>query len=372
MKVSRRFRILHLLTSLAPGGAETNLLALLRHFDHNRFQHAVAFGGGGTLEPEYSKTEVQLLQLWPQPLCLRSQLAIPSMLRQLEEYAPDLIHSHLDVPNLLGLAAKHRLKCRLVLHFHGLGIIPRRMLPGRSISQWVWNQISRIYRHCDRAIPICSYQIPFLNRLGMRGGQIALIPNGITLEGAPKAASSQHDGYRFVNVASFGQAKNHSLLVRAFQRVSHELPLARLTLVGDGPMRPTVEQQVEALGLKDQISFMGMRRDVPDILAENHCFVLSSRWELQPITILEAMRASLPVIATNVGGVSDTVVDGVSGILVKPDDEKHLAQAMLSLATKPERSIELGTNGLKIVAERFSNVLVARKIEDEYLDLLKS
>jgi glycosyltransferase involved in cell wall biosynthesis len=246
------------------------------------------------------------------------------------------------------------------------------MLPGRSISQLLWNGIAQTYRHCDRVIAICSYQIPFLNKLGMRGEQIVLIPNGITLENSPKAASPQYGEYRFVNVASFGQAKNHGLLVRAFQRVSHKLPLAHLTLVGDGPLRPSVEQQVEALGLQDQISFMGVRRDVPEILAQNHCFVLSSRWELQPITILEAMRANLPVIATNVGGVSDTVVDGVSGILVNPDDEKSLSHAMLSLAKQPERGFGFGANGSRMAADRFSNVLVARKIEDEYFALLNN
>lgn len=371
MKELKRIRVLHLLTSLAPGGAETNLLALLPHFDRERFEHGVAFGGGGALEKEFARVGVPLVRLSPQPLCLRSLLKMPPILKRIEEFAPNIIHSHLDLANLIGLATQHKLKCRLVLHFHGQGIIPRRLLPGRDLSQCLWNGMARFYRHCDRAIAICSYQLPFLDKLGMRGEQVALIPNGITLGGLSKAARPQYDGYRFVSVASFGQAKNHELLVRAFHRVSSELPQAHLALVGDGPLRSVVEQQVSALGLWDQITFMGVRRDVPDILASSHCFVLSSRWELQPITILEAMRAGLPVISTEVGGVADTVADGVSGLLVKPGDEAGLARAMLALATQPERGLAMGESGLRLARERFSNALVAKKIEAEYVSVLR-
>jgi glycosyltransferase involved in cell wall biosynthesis len=370
MKEPKRIRVLHLLTSLAPGGAQTNLLALLRHFDHDRFAHSVAFGGGGALEMEFSQVGVPLVRLWPRPLSLGSLLAIPAMLRRIKENAPDIIHSHLDLPNAIGLAAKRALGCKLVLHFHGNGIIPQKEMPGGSTNHWIWGLLIRTYRHCDRAIAICSYQLPFLDRLGMRGKQVALIPNGIIIEGAPKTASPEQDGYQFVNVARFFPEKDHDLLVRAFHRVSRELPQARLALVGDGPLRLTVEQQVQALGLQDRITFTGVRRDVPEILAASHCFVLSSRWELHPITILEAMRAGLPVIATEVGGVADTVADGVSGLLVVPGDEAGLAHAMLTLATHPAQGIAMGSIGLQIVREQFSNLLMARRIEAEYLAVL--
>jgi len=370
MKETTRFKVLHLLTSLAPGGAETNLLALLRHFDHERFEHAIGFGGGGALEAEFARTGVPLLRLWPRPLSASLLLALPKMVQRIEAYAPDLIHAHLDLPSLLGLAAKYRLGCRLVLHFHGFGIIPQKELPGRGMKYWFWGLLYRTFRHCDRAIAICSYQIPFLHKLGMPAEKVVLIPNGITLEDTPKTTSQKRDGYQFVNVARFFPQKDHDLLVRAFHRVSRELPQARLALVGDGPLRPAVEQQADTLGLRDQTTFMGVRRDVPEILAASHCFVLSSRWELHPVTILEAMRAGLPVIATEVGGVPDTVVDGVSGFLVQPGDEAGLARAMLTLATHPERGKAMGENGLRLAQERFSNALVAKRIEAEYLAVL--
>lgn len=370
MKRRKRIRVLHLLPALAPGGAETNLLALLRHFDHERFEHAVGFGGGGVLETEFSRTGVQLLRLWPGVIDLRSLLALPAMLKRIAGYAPDLIHSHLDVTNLLGLAAKHRLKCGLVIHLHGFSIVPQKEWPGRGPNYLIWGLLNRTFRFCDRAIAICSYQLPFLDRSGIPGAQVALIPNGITLEGAPRATNKPNGAYQFVHVARFDPQKDHDLLVKAFQRVSRELPQARLVLVGDGPLRAAVEQQVEALNLADKVTFLGVRRDVPEILAASHCFVLSSAWELHPITILEAMRAGLPVIATAVAGVVDTVADGRSGLLVKPGDEAGLADAMLDLATYPERGFAMGASGLRLAKEKFSNALVAKKIEAEYLAVL--
>jgi glycosyltransferase involved in cell wall biosynthesis len=368
--LKRRFRVLHLIISLAPGGAETNLLELLRHFDHERFQHAVAFNYGGVLENEYTRTGIPLLRLFPASLSYASIRTIPATLRWINKFAPDIIHSHLDFTNVVGLVAKPILNCRLMFHFHGNGIVPPQELPKSSMNHHLWYSIKRIYRYSDRAIAVCSAQLPLLKKLGMPREKIALIPNGITLAGAPKISGRDFNIYRFINIANFSVVKNHQLLINAFHYVSRMLPQARLSLVGEGPLRPARELQVQALSLCDKVRFMGVRRDIPDILASSHCFVLSSRWELHPITILEAMRAGLPVIATKVGGVTDTVADGISGMLVDSGDEVALARAMLTLATRPERGLAMGARGLRLVQERFDNQTVAKRIEAEYLAIL--
>ena len=112
MKRTKRIRVLHLLTSPYTGGAETNLLALLRHFDRDRFEHAVAFGGSGQLEAEFERLGVTLIRLSRRPLCIKSVVEIPKMVRQIREYGPEIIHSHLDLPNVLGLVAKRLLGLR--------------------------------------------------------------------------------------------------------------------------------------------------------------------------------------------------------------------------------------------------------------------
>jgi glycosyltransferase involved in cell wall biosynthesis len=367
-----RVRILHLLSSLAPGGAETNLLALLPHFDGTRYEHAVAFGGGGELEKDFLKAGFRLVRLSQKPISLRSVLETPGILKVIKGYSPDIIHSHLDGPNIMGLIAKWALKCKLVLHFHGLGIIPRQLLPGRGLTQDLFNSIAHAYRYCDHAIALCAFQLPFLKKIGINSGKIALIPNGINLNGGLRIEKQTKDiYYRFVNVARFFPEKNHNLLLRVFYEVVREVSRARLILAGDGPLRPSIEKQAKALGIDDKVSFLGVRNDVPQILVDCDCFVLPSLWELHPITILEAMRAGLPVIASNVGGVADTVTDGVSGFLVKAGDEQGLTRAMLHLASEPELGRKMGAEGLHTVKEKFSNAVVTQKIESVYRTVLR-
>jgi glycosyltransferase involved in cell wall biosynthesis len=372
MKSMERIKILHLLSSLAPGGAETNLLSLLPHFDETRYEHAVAFGGGGELEKDFQRAGVRLVKLSQKPISLKSALEAPAILKVIKDYSPAIIHSHLDGPNIIGLMAKWVLKCKLVLHFHGFGIIPRKNLPGRAMNHYLWNGIAHIYRYCNHAIAICTFQLPFLKTLGFTNGKIALIPNGINYDDILLGMDKdKHDYYRFVNVARFFPQKDHDLLMRAFYSIVHEVPCARLVLVGDGPLRPDIEKQAKALGIDDKVTFLGVRKDIPQILADCDCFVLPSLWELHPITILEAMRAGLPVIASDVGGVADTVADGVSGFLVKAGDEQSLTKAMIRLASEPELGRRMGTEGFRMVKEQFSNSLVAQKIESAYRTVLR-
>jgi glycosyltransferase involved in cell wall biosynthesis len=367
-----KIRVLHLLTSLAPGGAETNLLALLSHFDETRYEHAVAFGGGGELEKDFLRAGFRLVKLSQKPISLRSTLEAPAILKVIRGYSPDIIHSHLDGPNIIGLIAKRALKCKLVLHFHGLGIIPRKLLPGRGLTQDLFNGIAYAYRYCDHAIALCTFQLLFLKKVGINSRKVALIPNGINLNSSLRIEKQTKDiYYRFVNVARFFPEKNHDLLLRVFCKVVREVSHTRLILVGDGPRRPSIEKQAKALGIDDKVSFLGVRKDIPQILADCDCFVMPSLWELHPITILEAMRAGLPVIATDVGGVADTVTDGTSGFLVKAGDEQGLTRTMIRLASEPEFGRRMGAEGLHIVKEKFSNAMVTQKIESVYRTVLR-
>lgn len=366
----RRIKVLHLLTSLAPGGAETNLLALLKHFDHKRFEHAVAFGGGGALEEEFLKTGVKLIPLSNKSLTFRACLNFDKKIRKIKGFCPDIIHSHLDIPNVLGLIAKYFLKTKLVLHFHGLGIIPLSKLPGRSLNHLFWNLIAKTYSFCDKAISICSFQVPFITQIGINENDIVMIPNGITLSDNSEVGIRPDKKYCFVNVARFFPQKDHDLLIMAFQKANLVNPNIRLLLVGDGPLREECQRKVNSLGLSDKIDFLGVRRDIPEILSSSSCFVLSSKWELHPITILEAMRAALPVIATKVGGIPDTITENETGLLIDPNDVDGLASAMINLSTNPELSCQMGCKGLEKLNSMFSNKLVSQKIEKIYTSVI--
>lgn len=368
----KRIKVLHLLTSLGPGGAETNLLALMKHFDSDRFEHAVAFGGGGVLQDEFSKSGVKLIPLSSKPISIRSLLNIPKMIRLISLYSPDVIHSHLDWANVVGLVAKCILNTKLVLHFHGLGIVPKHKLPGRTKMHWVIYSIAHVYRYCDKAIAICDYQLPFLKALNIQEDKLSMIPNGINIENDVHLSidGNLNKQYTFINVARFSMEKNHKLLINAFSRICKEIDNVKLQLVGDGPLRQEIEAHVSQKGINNYVEILGVRRDVHKLLNESDCFVLSSNWELHPITILEAMRSNLPVIATDVGGVSCTVANNTSGILVKPENEDELFRAMFYLATNIQTGHEMGIRGGNILRASYLNEMVSKKVESIYLTLV--
>lgn len=229
MKEKQRIRVLHLLTSLRPGGAETNLLGLMHHFDHTRFEQAIAYGDGGELEQEFSETGANLIKLSDYPLALRSIANYRATVRKIAEYQPDIIHTHLDIPNVLGLIGGYITGARVLLHFHGFGIFYKVLSTNSRLESLLWWMLSRSYRYCDRALAICDYQWPYLQRVGIAGQKIRKIPNGITIDEIgvrPAVLESicSKDTYCFVNAARFHQQKNHKLLISAFSEVSKLLP----------------------------------------------------------------------------------------------------------------------------------------------------
>jgi glycosyltransferase involved in cell wall biosynthesis len=123
--------------------------------------------------------------------------------------------------------------------------------------------------------------------------------------------------------------------------------------VGEGPARAAVESEIGRLGLDAFVALTGDRDDVPELLATSDVFVLSSRSEGGPISVLEAMAAGLPVVASDVGGVREQVDEGVSGLLVPAGDPAALAAALERVLGDPQLRRDLGAAGRGLVRERF-------------------
>ena len=376
MSNKKKPRVLHILSSLKAGGAETNLLSLMQYFDQEKFEHAVAYGGeGGELEEEFSSLNINLIKLSDRQLSLRGLIKITGIIGKIVDYKPDIIHAHLDIPNVYGLLAGYVTGAKVILHFHGFGILYKELAGFSKLDKLIWWMLSRSYRYCDCAFSICDFQLPYLKRAGIAKQKIRKIKNGITIEqknGLPMALDElKHDNaYCFVNVARFHKQKNHEILIMAFSDVVKHYPNAYLVLAGDGPLYSKIEKRVNELGLQDKVSLLGMRRDIPNILASCNCFVQASGWELSPITLLEAMLAKMPVIATNVGGVSEIVTDQESGLLIDTNNITSLTEAMIYMATHSQHADKMGTCGYEKVVNELSNSGVAKNIEDVYMDIV--
>ena len=141
-----------------------------------------------------------------------------------------------------------------------------------------------------------------------------------------------HDNFVFVNVASHTDVKNQAMLLNAFAKAAKRRNGIRLRLIGDGPNRQALEQQAKALGIFDYVEFLGIRHDVPELLAKSDVFVLSSDTEGMPLSILEAFAAGLPVLSTDVSGSRDVVENGINGFIVPIGDAAEMADKMVCFA----------------------------------------
>ena len=179
------------------------------------------------------------------------------------------------------------------------------------------------------------------------------------------------DAYVVITICRLFRPRDFGTLLTAFRDVTEALSSAHLLIVGDGPLRTEVENQVQALQLASSVHLLGMRRDVPRLLQGANVLVLSSRgWEGLPLTVLEAMASALPVIASDVGGTREAVQEGETGYLYLPGDAATLARLMLKLARDPALGAELGRNGLTRVREHFDVTRMVKETAALYEQLV--
>jgi len=179
------------------------------------------------------------------------------------------------------------------------------------------------------------------------------------------------DAFVITTICRLYRPRDFQTLLHAFRYVQDALPHAHLLIVGDGPFRAQIEQLVESLALGSHVYLLGMRRDVPRILRATDVFVLSSQgWEGLPLTVLEAMASSLPVVASDVGGTQEAVIDGQTGYLFPPGNVAALARHLQTLANDPALAQQMGQRGLARVNEFFTAQHMARETAALYGQLL--
>ncbi len=185
-----------------------------------------------------------------------------------------------------------------------------------------------------------------------RPDQYRVIHNGIDLE--PFARDPRPRPGRIVFVGRLRSPKRVDLALEALRRLRTAVPEATLDVAGDGPLRGELEQLASRLGVADRVRFLGSRSDLPGLLLDAQCLVLASDYEGCPLSVLEAMAAGVPVVATSVGGISELVVDGETGTLTPPGDAERLATALREVLSPPGRARLLGESGRARARRLFS------------------
>jgi glycosyltransferase involved in cell wall biosynthesis len=159
------------------------------------------------------------------------------------------------------------------------------------------------------------------------------------------------------------------VLLHATKALVEEFPALRVLIAGEGDEREELQDLTGELGLQDTITFLGVRTDVPDVLAALDVAVSSSDFEGSPLSVMEYMEAARPVVATRVGGVPDLIDDGVHGRLVAPQDPAAFAAAVAELLRDPERARQMGSRGRERRREEFDIEVMVRRLEALYEEL---
>lgn len=292
--------------------------------------------------------------------------------RIIRDTGVDVLHTH-DWGVFLesGLAAMVRRKVVCVHTVHGpymsygSGVAARLKRTLRHfLEKWVALRFSCI---CPVSDMIGEY---IISDIGIPRKRVSTVHNGIEQGGGEPIAQGAHGDkpIRLIAVGRLAAVKNYSLLLRAVAKLRQKQPGVELVMVGDGPLRAQLERETASLGLQDLVRFTGFCDQVDQLLGQADIFVVSSDYEGISIAMLEAMRAGLPVIATRVGGVPETVVDGETGWLVPPADEAALAGAISTLAADAACRKRMGLAGRDRVRQEFSVDAMLKKYSTIYRD----
>lgn len=371
-KVNQRIKIVYVIGQLTIGGTERQLLALLQNLDIQRFEPYVI-----CLSDEQMLLQEQFSQLMlPVYILGRDRKGrlrtLWDMYLLLRKISPDLVHVFSYALRAAIPASKLVGKSKLIVSFR---TDPKRWVT--FFDRLLINTTNLILENSTGAM--LSYQA-ISQHSSIPPGKV--VYNGIDLPLFDKAMQSEIDpfirtlpGQRYpiiCAVSTLRPVKHLSLLIEAFALLQKRLPKVCLWIVGDGEEREKLEILASDLGVKSSIFFCGIRKDVPTILSKASLGVLSSKHEGFPNVILEYMSACLPVVATDVGGNREVVVDGQTGLLIPFGDPHALADAMLYFLQNPDVARQFGEAGRRRVEENFTIERMVRETESIYEKLMES
>jgi len=307
---------------------------------------------------------------------------------------PLKIRSEVDMRAVLRLAAAmKRRKCRLV-HFHdahslavgsaaaSLAKVPLRVISRRVDFPLKNNVLSRkkYTKDIDLILAISQGVKTALVKSGLDSSLIKVVPSGIDYTPFEEAASSDYlrrelsltqEDFLVGIVAHLADHKGHKYLIEASRILRDKAPRIKIIIVGDGPLQLKLNRQVKEIQVEDMVFFLGFREDIPQILASLDLFVLSSKLEGMGTSIMDAMACRLPVVATEVGGIPEVVVNEQTGLLVPPKKPAALAAAIMRIYENRELAEQLGSRGYEVVHSKFSAAAMAAKIIAIYERLAK-
>jgi glycosyltransferase involved in cell wall biosynthesis len=376
-----KIRVLQIVTTTI-GGAGEHLLLLSKGLDRNRFEVTVAFSPGMPLDPEFEKAGLRVVHL---PMdrsasILTNLKGFFQLLALMRRERFDIVQTHTSVAGLLGRVTAKMTRVPIVIH----------MLHAYSFHDYVPAARRWLFLRIERALDlITDHYIAGSDAIRNKGissrvmapERVRRIYYALDPQHLDSQESVDPEALRREVGAGAGEdvvgligrlelQKGVTYFLEAAVEISRARPGTRFVVVGDGPLRTSLEEEARRLGLAERVYFLGWRVDMMEVLRGIDVLVLSSLWEAFGIVNLEAMAWSKPVVATAVEGIPEVVEDGVTGLLVPPCDPHALARATLEILGDEELRARMGAAGRRRVEAVFGAGQMIEEHERLYLQLL--
>jgi glycosyltransferase involved in cell wall biosynthesis len=362
---SRPWRIAQVITrSDTIGGAHVHVRDLCLALRQRGHDVTVLVGGNGPFVEELARCSIPFRLL---PALVRrihpwhDAAAVLQLRRVLRELRPDLVSTHSSKAGWLGRIAARSLGIPVIYTAHGWPFTPG----ARGIGPRLYKFAERIAApFANRIITVSRFDENLARQHGIgRRGQVIAVHNGVVDVPPSMRSSPEKVPPRIVMIARLDAQKDHDTLLRALAQ------LAKLEwtveLLGDGPGESACRELARRLGIEGRIQFSGLQGDVARRLARSQLLVLFSNYEGLPLSVLEGMRAGLPVVASAVGGVSECVQDGWTGILVPPRDVSAGRAALERLLSSPMLRKQMGDAG----RARYEEIFTLDRMVDQTLSV---
>ncbi|MCC0179215.1 glycosyltransferase family 4 protein [Waterburya agarophytonicola K14] len=322
----------------AIGGAQVHVKDLAIALQKDRHKVLILTGQQGVFNEDLREAGIESIP------CefLRKQInpfldgkSLRYILHIISEFRPDLIAAHSSKTGILGRLASKMSQIPCVFTAHGWSFTTGIPQPNRTIYRVLEKATAFL---ADKIICVSEHDRSIGIKAGMDSAKLLTVHNGMK-DITPNLMANPVGGQpiKVAMIARFDRQKDHATLIEAFQDLN-----AELILIGDGPSMLKTQKQVEKLNMAKKVQFLGFRQDIAQILAEVQIFTLISNWEGLPCTIIEAMRAGLPVVASDVGGVKEIVIDSQTGYVIPRGDAIALHQKLAYLIENESARTSMG------------------------------